>query len=640
MAEENAESKTTDLAEAEDFAAHDDAVIGRAVRWSVLALALIGCLVGGAVWWAHRAPPAPRARLTDLTASSPGPRRAFEIPDVRFTDITASAGIHFLHHNGAYGEKLLPETMGGGVAFLDYDNDGKPDLLFVNGSDWPGHPSESGKTATLALYHNDGNGHFTDVTAGSGLDVPIYGMGVAVGDYDNDGRVDILITGIGGCRLFHNEGNGKFRDVTRQAGVGGSPDDWSTSAAFVDYDNDGKLDLFVCNYVRWSRELDLKANYTLTGVGRAYGPPNNFEGAFCRLYHNDGNGHFTDVSAKAGIQVRNKDTAVAVGKSLGVLPIDIDGDGFIDFIVANDTVQNFVFHNKRDGTFEEIGALCGVGFDANGNARGAMGIDAAYYRNTPDLGIAIGNFANEMMALYVSHDSAGPMRQFTDDAISEGLGAPSRLPLKFGVFFFDYDLDGWLDLLCADGHLEKDINQVQPNEHYRQAAQLYWNGGSRGAGFLPVHADKAGADLFKPIVGRGCAYADIDGDGDLDLVLTQINGSPLLLRNDQRTGHHYLRLKLVGNGITCNRDAIGAWVSVRVDGRTLRRQVMPTRGYLSQSELPVTIGLGNASAPQSVQILWPGGEIQKLDNVPIDRQVTIRQPDVLLGDHALHNVDR
>jgi hypothetical protein len=515
--------------------------------------------------------------------------------------------------------------MGGGVAFLDYDNDGKPDLLFVNGCDWPGHETAGGKRATLALYRNDGNGHFTDVTAGSGLDVPIYGMGVAVGDYDNDGRVDVLITGIGGCHLFHNDGNGKFRDVTARAGVGGAPGDWSTSAAFVDYDNDGKLDLFVCNYVHWSRELDLKANYTLTGVGRAYGPPTNFEGAFCKLYHNDGNGHFTDVSATAGIQVHNKDTGVAVGKSLGVLPVDLDGDGFIDFIVANDTVQNFVFHNKRDGTFEEIGALCGVGFDSNGNARGAMGIDAAYFRNDATLGVAIGNFANEMMALYASHDAAGAMRQFTDDAIAEGLGAPSRLPLKFGVFFFDYDLDGWLDLLCADGHLEKDINQVQPNEHYRQSAQLYWNGGGRGEGFLPVHADKAGPDLFTPIVGRGSAYADIDGDGDPDVVLTQIGGPPLLLRNDQHTGHHYLRLKLVGNGITCNRDAIGAWITVRAGGRTMRRQVMPTRGYLSQSELPVTIGLGDSAAVQSVEVKWPGGGMQKLDHLALDRENRIDQ---------------
>ncbi|HZL34071.1 MAG TPA: CRTAC1 family protein [Tepidisphaeraceae bacterium] len=618
-----------DATDAEDFVSPDDAVIGRALRWSIAALLILSGVVMGTIWWAHRAPPPPITRLTDLSTTNPISHTVAEPPAVRFTDITKLAGIHFVHHNGAYGEKLLPETMGGGVAFLDYDNDGKPDLLFVNGSDWPGHGTSGSDhadhPATLALYHNDGNGHFTDVTAGSGLDVPIYGIGVAVGDYDNDGRVDIFITGVGGCRLFHNEGNGKFRDVTAEAGVGGSPQDWSTSAAFVDYDNDGRLDLFVCNYVRWSRDLDLKANYTLTGVGRAYGPPTNFEGAFCRLYHNDGNGHFTDVSAKAGIQVRNKDTGVAVGKSLAVVPIDLDGDGFIDFVVANDTVQNFVFHNKRDGTFEEVGAMCGVGFDSNGNARGAMGIDAGYFRNDTALGIAIGNFANEMMALYVSHDTAGPLRQFTDDAIAQGVGAPSRLPLKFGVFFFDYDLDGWLDLLCADGHLESEINKVQPSEHYQQAAQLYWNGGGQGAGFIPVHADKAGPDLFTPIVGRGCAYGDIDGDGDLDLVLTQIAGAPLLLRNDQHTGHHYLRLKLIGNGTTCNRDAIGAQVLVRVNGQLLRRQVMPTRGYLSQSELPVTIGLGAAVRPESVRVKWPGGAVQTLTEYNVDSPTIVRQ---------------
>ncbi|HET6250824.1 MAG TPA: CRTAC1 family protein [Tepidisphaeraceae bacterium] len=599
-------------APSDELVPQDDAIIARAVRLSLylLAIAAAVALVLVLVSRSRRSKPANMPAPASASVASEIP--TIQPPPVIFTDITSPAGLHFVHNSGATGEKLLPETMGGGVAFLDYDNDGKPDLLFINTAGPP------------ALYHNDGGGHFTDVTAGSGLDQgSIRGMGVAVGDYDNDGRADFLITGVGGCRLFHNEGGGHFRDVTAEAGVGGSPADWSTSAAFVDYDNDGRLDLFVCNYVRWSREIDLKANYTLNGIGRAFGPPTGFEGAFCRLYHNDGNGHFSDVSARAGIQVRNKDTGVAIGKSLGVLPIDIDGDGFIDFLVANDTVQNFLFHNNRDGTFEEIAIPCGLAFDTNGAARGGMGIDAAWFANDNSLGIAVGNFANEMMAFYAGTPGGPAGLHFTDDAISYGLGGPTRLPLKFGIVFFDYDLDGWPDLLCANGHIEPEISKLVPGETYRQPAQLFWNAAGKGGGFIPVTAAQSGPGLFKPIVGRGCAIADIDGDGDLDVVLTQIDGPPLLLRNDQHTGHHFLRLKLVGT--TCNRDAIGAQVLVHLGHRTIRQQVMPTRGYLSQSELPVTVGLENALRPDSVEIIWPGGGVQRVNDYKVDALMEVRQ---------------
>lgn len=606
-----------------DPESQDEAKISRAARRSLAAVAIILIVVVAAILLFHRGP-VRENRSSDFAIPVILPQKDLPPPAVHFADITQQAGIHFVHQNGGEGEKLLPETMGGGVAFFDYDNDGKPDLLLVNGGNLPGHKRQSAASSNITLYHNDGNGHFTDVTAGSGLDAPsLYGMGVAVGDYDNDGKVDVLITGVGGCRLFHNEGGGHFRDVTEQAGVGGSRDDWSTSAAFVDYDNDGRLDLFVCNYVRWSKELDLAANYTLTGVGRAYGPPMGFQGSFCKLYHNDGAGHFTDVSARAGIQVRNKDTGAPLAKALGVCPIDIDGDGYIDFIVANDTVENFIFHNRRDGSFEEIGAISGVGFDSEGRARGAMGIDAGYFRNDPSIGIAIGNFANEMLAFYVSHPAPGGQILFTDDAIAQGVGGGSRLPLKFGVMFFDYDLDGDLDLLVADGHIEQQINLVQSAEHYAQPAQLWWNGASRGKGFIAASAVQCGPDLFKPIVGRGCAYADIDGDGDLDLIFTQINGPPLLLRNDQKTSHHYLRLKLIGT--TCNRDAIGAQVIVHVGSRTIRRVVMPTRGYLSQSELPVTIGLGNSDHADRLEVIWPGGKTQMIEHPKLDGVTTVIQ---------------
>ena len=417
-----------------------------------------------------------------------GPGMKF--PTAKFTDVTeASAGIAFVHNNGVYGEKFLPETMGGGVAFLDYDNDGRQDLLFINSTWWPAHVPEGKAPTTMALYHNDGHGHFTDVTAGSGLDVSFYGMGVAVGDYDNDGLDDVFITGVGGNHLFHNDGQGKFHEVTGAAGVGGSPNDWSTAGgAFIDYDNDGKLDLFVGNYVQWSPQIDQAKSYELPNIGRAYGPPRNFAGTFPHLYHNDGRGRFTDVTAPAGLQIKDPATGLPMAKSLAVSPVDVDNDGWIDLVVANDTVPNFLFHNQHDGTFKEIGAQSGVAYDAYGLIRGAMGIDSARFRNDDTLGIAIGNYANEMNALYVARRDS---LVFADEAVEEGVGPASQGLLKFGLFFFDYDLDGRLDVLTANGHLEPEINRVQPDQQYRQPAQLFWNRGEgRGMGFSAGAAGK------------------------------------------------------------------------------------------------------------------------------------------------------
>jgi hypothetical protein len=581
-------------------------------RRGLLLVCLFTLIAAALVWWVNWTP---QVALTGGVGSGSAisAEALAAIPNAAFSEITANSGVGFVHYNGAEGEKLLPETMGGGVAFFDCDSDGDQDLLFINSCRWPWSAPSDDPPPTMGLFLNDGRGHFADITRGSGLDVSFYGMGVAVGDFDRDGLPDVLITGVGGNRLFQNLGQNKFAEITAAAGVGGSTNDWSTSAAWLDYDNDGDLDLFVCRYVRWSRPIDLEAGYKLDGVTRAYGPPMNFKGAFPALYRNEGSGHFTDVSTSSGIQVTNPVTGEPMAKALAVAPVDADNDGWIDLVVANDTVQNFLFRNLKNGRFQEIGSRSGIAFDAYGMTRGAMGIDAARFRNDDALGVAIGNFANEMNALYVSQRDA---LVFADEAITEGVGPASKALLKFGLFF-DYDLDGRLDVLTANGHLDEAIQKFQTSQRYRQPAQLFWNSGSsQGNSFVPVPPEKCGKDIFKPIVGRGSAFADIDNDGDLDVVLTQIAGPPLLLRNDQELNHHWLRLKLIGT--KNNRDAIGAWVKVRVGNQTLSRQVMPSKSYLSQSELPVTFGLGFAERLDEVSIVWPGGNVQKLSGLRLD----------------------
>lgn len=611
----------------EEFVTSDDSAVGRGVQSSfriVIALAFIG--VGSYLIFR----PKPKPAVNHVTAiSAPtaqnGPKA--EVPKVGFTDVTTAAGIQFKQENGAYGEKLLPETMGSGVAFLDFDGDGDPDLLFVNSTWWPWKqpPGTTGTPPTARLYRNDTAGgtlRYTDVTSGSGLDIPLYGMGIAVGDYDNDGRPDVYITAVGGGRLFHNEGSGKFKDVTQTAGVGGDPADWGSAATWVDIDNDGLLDLFSANYVRWSRDIDAQVGYKLTGGERAYGPPMNFEGSLPYLYKNKGDGTFANVSRTAGVEVRNPATKVPAAKTLGVVPVDLNQDGWMDLIVANDTVQNFVFTNRHDGTFAEIGALTGIAFDSAGATRGAMGIDVAPFTPDGKLAVAIGNFANEMTALYVEQSASTPAApQYADEAIPWQIGAKSRDPLKFGVFFFDYDLDGRLDLLTCNGHLEEEIGKIQHGQQYAQVAQLFWNAGD--SGFVLVDNTHAGSDLFKPIVGRGSAYADIDGDGDLDVVFTALHGAPVLLRNDSTLGNHWLRLRLVGT--KSNRDAIGATVRITSGGKTQARFVTATRSYLSQSELAVTFGLGTQTSVESIEVLWPGGKSQKVTPPPVDKLAVIEE---------------
>jgi hypothetical protein len=595
--------------------------IRRAFLASLAAFAALGLVVAAFLLWPRGGPgqPAEPPKPAGPAAAPAIPPEAYV--DLAFTESAEDMGVDFTHESGAQGEKLLPETLGGGVAIADFDGNGTQDLVFANGRPWPWLEPE-GPLPTQRIFANVGAGRFVDVTGRSGLDVPMQAMGVAVGDYDGDGRPDLLVTAVGQDRLFRNVTEQplqpRFVDVTDE--VLPKEERWGTSAGFLDFDRDGDLDLFIANYVRWTPEIDRGVGYQLTGVGRAYGPPTGFEGEQPFLWRNDG-GRFTDVSREAGIEVVNPATGVPVAKALGVTFADLDRDGFLDILVANDTVRNFLYRNRGDGTFEEVAETAGFAFDRNGAATGAMGIDAADFRDDGRTGIAIGNFANEPASLYVT-GGPGPIRT-NDDAIAEGLSVATRKPLKFGTLFVDADLDGHEDLVLANGHLEQEIGRVYRSQKYRQPGQLFRNvAGLRadGAAFVELPEERI-ADLAKPIVGRAAAYGDLDGDLDLDLVLTQVGGPPLVLRNDRRNANRSLRLELVG--APPNTSAIGAEVELRLGERILRRRVVPARSYLASVELPLTFGLGDAAAADALTVRWPDGTVQEVPG-PIAGDATYR----------------
>ena len=582
----------------------DDAVIGTAIKLSVTLL--VGIAVAAGVLLAVQAyleeppPPAPEIARTRIRTATTAP-----LPTIPWTDITTQAGIEFVHENGARGAKLLPETMGGGVAFVDYDTDGDADLLLVGSTTWD---DEADGVSSLALYQNDGGGQFTDVTDVAGLSLRLYGMGVAVGDYDADGDADLYITALGPNRLLRND-DGRFVDVTDRTNTAGGATDWSTAAGWLDYDADGDLDLVAANYLDWSAESDASQDFRITGGKRGYGRPQNFGGSAPLLFRNDG-GSFTEVAEAAGLHVRNPDTGVPAMKSLGLGIDDFDNDGSLDLLIANDTVRNCLFLNQRDGTFREAGIVSGVAYDDAGHARGAMGVDVARFRRGDSLGVVIGNFANEMTALYVDPMATAA---FTDEAVASGLGPQTRLLLTFGVLFLDADLDSRLDIVCANGHLDEDISLVQESQTYEQPPQLFWNAGDEATTeFVPLGADQLGDDFLAPMVGRGVAAADIDADGDLDLVLTGVGTKPRLLRNDQSTGHHWLRVA---------GQPIGTRITVTAGGVSQTRVVNPTRGYLSQSDAAVTFGLGEAGAIDEVTIARPGEQTETRTDVGVDQVI-------------------
>ncbi|HEX6466922.1 MAG TPA: CRTAC1 family protein [Terriglobales bacterium] len=514
-------------------------------------------------------------------------------PGFRLVDVTEGAGIQFHHNSGAFGGKFLPETLGAGCAFLDYDRDGWQDVLLVNGMDWPGHKRQR---TTLRLYRNNRNGTFSDVTRSAGLDVEMYGMGVAVGDYNNDGYPDILVTCVGQNHLFRNTGKGRFVDVTHSSGLGGRSG-FSTSALWFDYDRDGLLDLFVCNYVKWSPEHDVFCS--LDGKRKSYCTPEAYRGETCWLFHNRGDGTFEDVTPTSGIF----DTS---SKSLGVALLDYDQDGWPDLLVANDTQPNKLYQNLRNGTFKDIAIEAGIAFSTEGKARAGMGVDVADFENSGAPGLAITNFSNEMIGLYRSAGHG----IYEDVALSSGVGAASRKTLGFGCLFLDANLDGALDLIAVNGHIDETVRNILYGVGYAQSPHLFLNDGK--GKFKDVALD-AGKEFGQPKVGRGLAYGDFDRDGDLDILLTTNNGPAYLFRNDQLAGNRSIRFHLIGT--KSNRDAIGATVRIHYAGLSQLRLVKSGSSYLSQSELPVTFGLGRRDRIDLAVIQWPSGRSEEFKDL-------------------------
>ena len=519
----------------------------------------------------------------------------------QYVDVTKAAGLTFRHNSGAFGKKYLPETLGPGVAFIDYNGDGWQDLFFANGKDWPG---QRRRPSTLELYKNNQNGTFSNVTAAAGLGREVYGMGTAVGDFDNDGDADLFVSTLGQSLLFRNT-NGVFQDVTKEAGLVG-PEEFSTSAAWLDYDKDGHLDLYVANYVQWTPATDIRC--TLDGTEKSYCTPESYKGSSARLWRNRGNGTFQDVTKEAGV-------LDATAKGLGVTVFDANQDSWPDILLANDTQPNRLYINSGKGGFTERGVMSGVAYSELGNARAGMGVAAADYDRSGFPSVLITNFSSEMLALY--HNEGNGL--FVDEAPRTEVGRSSLLTLGFGCFFFDYDLDGWMDIFVANGHIEQGIERIQSKIKYAQPPHLFRNTG--GGKFKDV-TRTMGAGFIKPVVARGAAYGDFDNDGDLDIVMTTNGGPAVLLRNDGATNRS-VRVRLAGT--RSNRDGLGATVSIRVGNEVQTAMAQSGSSYLSQSERILTFGIGTAAAADSVDVRWPSGRTDRMTGVKAGSVVTIQE---------------
>ena len=534
--------------------------------------------------------------------------------DVELTDITEAVGIDFKHESSATSNKYLIETMGGGVALFDYDEDGRLDVFFTNGAKLEDPmpaaklPDKSDPRFWNRLYRQNEDGTFSDTTEEAGLTgMPQnqYGMGAAVGDYDNDGFQDLYVTNYGPNTLYRNNGDGTFSDVTTSAGVAGG--DWSASAGFFDLDNDGHLDIFVTRYVVWTFQINGQCGENKPGH-RAYCHPDNYDGIANILYHNNGDGTFADVSSEAGI-------ADTRGKGLGVSFADYDNDGFVDVYVANDAVQCFLYENNGDRTFTEVGLVLGVGFNEDGQTFSGMGVDFADYDNDGQPDIIVTNLSNERYRLF----RQGGDGSFRDVTHSSGVGAATLLFSGWSLRFFDYDSDGWKDVFVTQGHVLDTIEKTAPNLRYMQPPLLLRNESGR---FVRA---AAGAAMEQVWAGRGAAFGDLDNDGDIDVVVSNLDQRPLVLRNDGGNRRNWLGIRTVGK--TSNRDGIGCRVKVvSGSGQTQYYTVNTAVGYLSASDKELRVGLGDAASASLVEIRWPSGVVQKLDDVASGQTLLVTEP--------------
>jgi enediyne biosynthesis protein E4 len=570
---------------------------GRHVRWPAMRLPIIAAVLALLL--------VPSAQ----TQNSSSPDSAKPLPG-KFTDVTSSLGVHFEYLASHTSKKYLLETMGPGVALFDYDNDGRLDIFLVNGAplDDPtpvgAIPQKTGPKYWNRLFHQKPDGTFEDTTEKAGLQGAGYGMGVAVGDYDNDGFEDLYVTAYGGNKLYHNNGDGSFTDVTEKAGVGGSG--WSTSAAWVDLDNDGLLDLVVLRYLQWDFS-DIWCGEHREGY-RSYCHPDVFPAIAPLVYHNEGNGHFTEVARKIGL--------AKPAKGLGIAIADYDHDGNIDLFFANDSMIEFLYHNKGNGQFEEVGLMSQVAVDGDGRTYAGMGVDFADYNNDgwPDL--VVTDLANQRYALYKNEGDG----TFTYSSFATGFGKITMPHSGWGVRFLDYDNDGWKDLLIAQGHDLDTVELNYPNLKYKEPMLLARN---TGKSFIDVSAD-SGAVFQKAWLGRGMAIGDIDNDGRIDAVVATNDGSVHILHNETPTPNHWLTLNLVGH--KSNRDALGAQVKIQTAGGPQWVTVTTAGSYLSSSDKRVHFGLGSESVAQSIEIRWPSGIVQQLKNVKADQILRIDEP--------------
>ena len=528
---------------------------------------------------------------------------AQKAPTVRFTDITAEAGLKLPAFPDAANS---PTTLGGAVAVLDYDGDGAPDLLFVNGAPWPWEEPMGKRMSrgSLALFRNDGHGHFSDVTARAALNVELQGMSVAVGDFDNDGRPDIFVTCVGTNHLFHNRGDGRFEDVTEAAGVGGEENTWSTGATWIDYDNDGRLDLVVAHYARWPRDVGLGLAFTIADVGRSYGTPTGFVSAFPSVYHNLGDGRFALVPQSAGLRDIDPQTQLPVAKPLAVVPVDANGDGKLDLLFSYHTAENALFLNQGNGTFRRWSA--GRDDRHEGASAGLASASALPFAQMP-------GFDERFSALQsvTLLDSASQTE------------ARLHLPAKFAVAAGDFNLDGQIEFFSGQGLAEPDINKFEQGREFQSVPRLYWKS-SQGWQVAGATVSESSNAWMQPLTARGVATADFDGDGDLDVVIAQHDGPPLLLRNDQRLALPWLRLQLIAT--RSQPEAGGARVEVRTPRRILAQTVAPAMGYMAQSESVLTFGLGDDARVRKIVIYWPSGQRQEIRPEAINRTLVIREP--------------